>query len=82
MKREPSVTGVKFVAPGPGPWEIERAHFMRPVSRFAIEPLMRGMPRGFAEGTARHGLLMSHLKLAAVAGDRLYLLQRRAITRG
>ncbi len=41
MKREPSVNGVRFVAPGPGPWEIERAHFLRPVTRFAVEPFTR-----------------------------------------
>ncbi|HTN84765.1 MAG TPA: PEP-utilizing enzyme [Sorangium sp.] len=68
MKRDPSVTGVRFEAPGPGPWEVERAHFTRPVTRFAAEPLIRGMPRGFAEGSARYGLLMSHLQPAAVNG--------------
>ncbi|WP_437646431.1 PEP-utilizing enzyme [Sorangium sp. So ce362] len=68
MKREPSVNGVRFVAPGPGPWEIERAHFLRPVTRFAVEPFTRGMPRGFAEGSARYGLLLSHFKPAVVNG--------------
>lgn len=68
MKREQRVNGVRFVAPGPGAWEIERAHFLRPVARFAVEPFTRGMPRGFAEGTARYGLLMSHLKPAVVNG--------------
>ncbi|WP_433931683.1 PEP-utilizing enzyme [Sorangium cellulosum] len=68
MKRDPSFTGVKFEAPGPGPWEVERAHFMRPITRFAADPFTRGMPRGFAEGSERYGLLMSHFKPAVVNG--------------
>ncbi|WP_437779355.1 PEP-utilizing enzyme [Sorangium sp. So ce1097] len=68
MTRDASFNGVKFEAPGPGPWEIERAHFMRPITRFAAAPFTRAMPRGFAEGSARYGLLISHLKPAVVNG--------------
>ncbi|XXY55013.1 PEP-utilizing enzyme [Sorangium sp. So ce269] len=68
MKREPSVNGVRFEAPGPGPWEVERAHFTRPVTRFAAAPFTRGMPRGFAAGSEHYGLLLSHMKPAVVNG--------------
>ncbi|MEO7035211.1 MAG: PEP-utilizing enzyme [Polyangiaceae bacterium] len=59
---------LKFEAPGPGPWEAEGAHFPRPVTRFAMEGFLRAFPKGFAEGTARYGLLLSHLKPACVNG--------------
>src|SRR5688572_32995000 len=57
-----------FTAPGPGPWEVEGVHFPRPITRFASQALMRAFPRGFAEGTARYGLLLSHLEPALVNG--------------
>ncbi|MGK4008648.1 PEP-utilizing enzyme [Sorangium sp. So ce1036] len=68
MKNDPSYPDARFQAPGPGPWELERAHFSRPISRFSAEPFMYGMPRGFAEGAERYGLLMSHFKPALVSG--------------
>ncbi len=57
-----------FRAPGPGPWEAETTHFPRPITRFAAEAFVRSFPRGFAEGTARYGLLLSHFKAALVNG--------------
>jgi pyruvate,water dikinase len=68
MKKNPTFTELRFDAPGPGPWELERTHFTRPVSRFAADPLTRGMPRGFAEGSERYGNMLSHLKPAWVHG--------------
>ncbi len=59
---------LKFEAPGPGPWEAEGAHFPRPMTRFATEGFLRAFPAGFAEGSARYGLLLSHLKPAVVNG--------------
>lgn len=59
---------LKFDAPGPGPWEAEGAHFPRPITRFAEEGLLRAFPKGFAESTARYGLLLSHFKPACVHG--------------
>ncbi|HKO93795.1 MAG TPA: hypothetical protein VJU61_21725, partial [Polyangiaceae bacterium] len=58
----------RFDAPGPGPWEAEGAHFPRPITQFAAEAFMRGFPRGFAEGAADYGLLLSHFKPALVNG--------------
>ncbi len=56
----------EFVAPGKGPWELETAHFPRPISRFAGELFTRAFPKGFAESSARYGLLLSHFKAALV----------------
>src|SRR5688572_7539845 len=58
----------RFDAPGPGPWEAETAHFPRPITRFAADAFVRAFPLGFAEGTARYGLLLSHFKAALVNG--------------
>lgn len=68
MHSDPAFAGIRFEAPGPGSWELERAHFARPITRFAAEALTRGMPKGFTESTARYGLLLSHLKVAVVHG--------------
>lgn len=58
----------RFDAPGPGPWEAETTHFPRPMTRFGADAFVRAFPRGFAEGTARYGLLLSHFKAALVNG--------------
>src|SRR5688572_33479945 len=57
-----------FAPPGKGPWEAEKAHFPRPLTRFAAAAFTTAFPRGFAEGTARYGLLLSHFKAALVNG--------------
>lgn len=59
---------VTFSAPGKGPWELETTHFPRPFTRFAGEAFVEAMPRGFAQGTARFGLLLDHLRPAIVNG--------------
>jgi rifampicin phosphotransferase len=61
-------SGPTFTAPGPGPWEVEGVHFPRPITRFGSQAILRAFPRGFAEGTARYGLLLSHLEPALVNG--------------
>jgi phosphohistidine swiveling domain-containing protein len=61
-------TTPRFDAPGPGPWEVEAAHFPRPLTRFAAQAFTTAFPRGFAEGAARYGLLLSHFKAALVNG--------------
>ena len=38
------------------------------MSRFAVQAFVAGFPRGFAEGTARYGLLLSHMQPAVVGG--------------
>ncbi|MEO8184307.1 MAG: PEP-utilizing enzyme [Deltaproteobacteria bacterium] len=58
----------RFDAPGPGSWEAETAHMPRPMTRFAADAFVRAFPLGFAEGTARYGLLLSHFKGALVNG--------------
>ena len=57
-----------FAPPGPGPWEAETTHFPRPITHFAANAFVRGFPVGFAEGSARYGLLLSHFKGALVNG--------------
>ena len=59
---------VVFDAPGAGPWELEATHNARPMSRFAAAAFLGGFPRGFAEGTARYGLPLSHMQPAIVNG--------------
>src|SRR5687768_15614918 len=65
-------TEVKFEAPGPGPWELESVHVCRPLTRFIAAGYVRSFPKGFASGTARYGLLLSHYN-AATVNDFLYM---------
>lgn len=64
-----------FTPPSPGAWEIEATHTQRPLTYFlgAIYPVQ--MMRGFKEGTARYGLLLSHFE-AALINQFLYLAPR------
>jgi rifampicin phosphotransferase len=59
---------VMFAAPGEGSWELESTHFQRPISRFASVPFTSGFPRGFAEGSARYGMMLDHMEPAVVNG--------------
>ncbi len=56
----------QWTAPGPGPWEAESAHFPRPIPRFGREKFVAGFMAGFAESTARYGLLLSHFEIGIV----------------
>lgn len=67
---------VTFEAPGAGSWTLDATHFQRPMSRFAFESFRAGMVRGFAEGTARYGLLLDHMEPAAVNG---FVYMREAV---
>jgi pyruvate,water dikinase len=58
----PVVNGRTFDAPGEGPWELETTHASRPMTAIIQNAFMRGFPKGFAEGTARYGVLLSHLE--------------------
>ena len=62
------MSDVTFDPPGKGPWELESTHFVRPFSRFLGPAYLEAMPRGFAAGTARYGLLLTHLEPALVNG--------------
>jgi phosphohistidine swiveling domain-containing protein len=53
---------VTFEAPGKGPWELETTHFQRPATRFAGSTYVEAFGRGFAQGTERYGMLLSHLQ--------------------
>lgn len=59
---------VRFSAPGKGPWELEATHFPRPFTRFLGPAFVEAFPKGFAEGTARHGLLLDYIHPALVNG--------------
>ncbi len=61
MKSDPTFADIRFEAPGPGPWELERTHFARLSSRFGAEATTRGIPRGFSESSAHSGVLLSHV---------------------
>lgn len=59
-------TTKSFAAPGPGTWELETAHFPRPASRLVQHATLAGFAAGFAESTARFGVMLSHLQPAYV----------------
>ena len=59
---------VSWTAPGPGPWEAEGTHFPKPIPRFGRAGIRRAFMSGFAEGTARYGLLLSHFEVEFVNG--------------
>jgi pyruvate,water dikinase len=56
----------QWSAPGPGPWEVEAAHYGRALPRFGRESIVQSFMKGFAEGTARYGLLLSHFDIKIV----------------
>ncbi len=57
-----------YEAPGPGTWEQDPTHFPRPVTPFVPEIFTDGFVRGFKEGSARYGLLLTHLQPAVING--------------
>ncbi|MDQ3036496.1 MAG: hypothetical protein M3Y87_29125, partial [Myxococcota bacterium] len=59
---------LRWDAPGPGPWELEGAHFPRPLARFGAAGFLRAFSKGFAKGTERYGLLLSHFDAELVNG--------------
>ncbi len=61
-EQHPVVNGRRFTPPGKGPWELETTHAARPMTPLAQAASMTGFPAGFAEGTARYGVLLSHLE--------------------
>ena len=61
-----------YETPGPGTWEQDPTHFPRPVTQYAFDVFSEPFTRGFKEGSARYGLLFSHLEPALVNGF-LYL---------
>jgi pyruvate,water dikinase len=55
-------------APGPGAWELDTTHASRSWSPFMHEAFKDGFVRGFQHGTARYGLMLSHLEPGIVNG--------------
>lgn len=51
-----------FNPPGPGAWELETTHWNRPSTRFTQEAMTGGFVKGFADGAARYGAMLSHLE--------------------
>ena len=63
-----SAAELRWDAPGPGPWEAEGAHYPRPLARFGRANVTKSFATGFAESTARYGLLLSHFEIGIVNG--------------
>jgi pyruvate,water dikinase len=61
-EQHPVVNGRTFEPPGKGPWELESTHAARPMTPLAQDAFTTGFRKGFAEGTARYGVLLSHLE--------------------
>jgi pyruvate,water dikinase len=57
-----------FDPPNDGTWELDTTHMSRPISWFARSALVSGMPRGFAQGLARYGLLLGRYEVAVIGG--------------
>ncbi len=62
IDQHPVIAGRTFEPPGKGPWELESTHASRPMTPLAQAAFMTGFKEGFAEGTARYGVLLSHLE--------------------
>lgn len=61
-----SKSSTRFEPPGPGWWTLDTTHFPQPATPFVIELFSEPAKRGFAEATARYGLLMDHIEWAFV----------------
>jgi rifampicin phosphotransferase len=66
-----------FEAPGPGAWELDHTHFVRPLTPFFGELIAEPFTRGFREGTRRYGLLLDALVPHPVHG--FGYMQARAV---
>ena len=62
----PDASARTFTAPGPGTWEQDATHCPRPLTNYMFDTFQHGFSCGFKEGTARYGLLFSHLEPALV----------------
>jgi pyruvate,water dikinase len=64
----PVVRGRTFEPPGKGPWELETAHFTRPMTPLTLASYEEGFVPGFGASTARYGVLLAHLQPRHVHG--------------
>ena len=56
----------EFTAPGPGVWEVESTHMIRPLSRAMSAILPGAATAGFRESMARYGMLLDSMEFAVV----------------
>jgi rifampicin phosphotransferase len=55
-----------FTPPGPGVWELDTTHLMRPMSRAMAALFPRHATEGFRWGMARYGLMLDYMEFASV----------------
>jgi rifampicin phosphotransferase len=56
----------RFTPPGPGSWQLEMTHFVRPVSRSMAATFPEAMMAGFRWSTKRYGSLLDYLEIKVV----------------
>ncbi len=66
------MTSRTYEAPGPETWEQDSTHCPRPLTPYLFDLFKKSFVRGFKEGSARYGLLFSHLEPALVNGFMYY----------
>jgi rifampicin phosphotransferase len=66
-----------FEAPGPGAWELDQTHFVRPLTPLLADLIAEPFARGFREGTRRYGLMLDALVPHPVHG--FGYMQARAV---
>lgn len=59
---------MEFVPPGPGVWELESTHMVRPVSRMTAAVFPKAAIEGFRAGMERYGMLLDYIEFAVVNG--------------
>ena len=53
----------RFTPPGPGTWQLEMTHFVRPVSRSMAAIFPDAMTAGFRWSMERYGMLLDCLEI-------------------
>jgi phosphohistidine swiveling domain-containing protein len=68
---------MKFTPPGPGVWELEATHMVRPVSRAMEAVFPEAAIAGFRVAMERYGMLLEYLEFAVV--DRFVYICPRGV---
>src|SRR4051812_16072080 len=63
-----TTTQATFTAPAPGSWQLDAAHFPRPVTRLFGEVFPGAFDAGFRAGVRSYGSLLATLEFASVNG--------------
>jgi rifampicin phosphotransferase len=58
----------QFTPPGPGVWELESTHMMRPISRYMAATFPDAATAGFRSAMERYGALLEYVEFAVVNG--------------